>query len=233
MNLNIIYEDNHIIVVEKPPKVPSQSDPSGDKDMLTMIKEHLVEQYPQTKNPYIAIVHRLDRPVGGIMVFPKTKFACSELNKQIQNKEIKKTYYCVTCGCPDEEEGTLVNFLKKQRINNMSKVVENKTPASKEAILDYKVIDKKDVESEGELALIKVNLITGRHHQIRLQFSHIGSPLWGDTKYNGEFGRGKRRGWTQIALFAGGLSFKHPKTKKQMNFDIEIPNEIPFNNFID
>lgn len=231
MNLNILHEDKHIIVVEKPPKVPSQGDPSGDKDMITLIKEHLVEKNPQNKDPYVAVVHRLDRPVGGIMVYAKTKLAAGDLNKQIQNKELNKTYYCVTSGVPDNNQGSLVNWLKRIKSKNMSKVVLEKSSGCKEAILDYNVLDTTSTEEDGNIALIKVNLITGRHHQIRVQFEAINNPLWGDTKYNDNFGRGSGRGWTQIALFAGGLSFKHPKTKQVLSYELDIPKVEPFNKF--
>jgi len=229
MKLNIIYEDQHIIVVDKPPKVPSQGDPSGDKDMLTLLRDHLIEQNPKNKDPYIAVVHRLDRPVGGIMVFPKTKYACAELNREIQNKEMKKSYYCVTCSIPEEKNDRLINYLKRIKSLNMSKVVNEGANTAKEAILEYSVLGTTRNEEYGDLALLKINLITGRHHQIRLQLSHHGYPLWGDRKYNKGFGRGK--GWTQIALYAGELTFKHPKTKKDMTFNLEPPNVTPFNLF--
>lgn len=229
MKLNILFEDKHIIVVEKPPKVPSQADPSGDPDMLTLVREYLKETNPSVKKPYVEIVHRLDRPVGGIMVFPKTKFACSELNRQIQNKEMDKKYYCVACGEIEDKEGKLIDYLKRLKTTNMSKVVSKDTSKAKEAILEYKVIGNVDSDEYGKLSLLQINLITGRHHQIRLQLSNFGYPLWGDTKYSKRFGR--RGVWTQIALFACELSFKHPKTKKVVTFKLDKPDVIPFNIF--
>ncbi|WDV45354.1 RNA pseudouridine synthase [Clostridiaceae bacterium M8S5] len=226
MRLNVLYEDKYIIVVEKPPKVPSQSDKTKDKDMLSLIKEYLIEKNKSSKEPYTAIVHRLDRPVGGIMVFAKTKSACSHLNKQIQNKQIKKTYYCTVCGEIEQKEGTLKDYLKRLKTINMSKAVDESTKGAKEAILQYRVLNSINDEEHGKLSLVKVNLVTGRHHQIRVQLSHHGYPLWGDTKYNKKFT--KKKTWSQIALFAGELSFKHPKTNKIVQFQLNRPQTMPF-----
>lgn len=225
MNLNILFEDEHIIIVEKPPKVPSQQDPSGDPDLLSLLKEHLIKTTGE-KDPYVAVVHRLDRPVGGVMVYPKTKLACADLNKQIQDKKMKKTYYCVACGQPPEAKGVFKDYLQKLSTSNMSKVVRSKTPKAKEAILEYELLNTVEREGDYPLSLLKINLITGRHHQIRAQLSHHRMPLWGDTKYNRAFGR--RGVWTQVALFARELSFVHPKTKKEMHFQLDLPQVEPF-----
>lgn len=227
MSLNILFEDQHIIVVEKPPKVPVQSDPTGDVDLLTVITEYLMREY-NVKKPYIGLVHRLDRPVGGVIVYAKTKFANSELSKQVQNKKIEKTYYAVVSGKPQESQGILTNHLKKLKTVNMSKVVSEDTTGAKEAILEYQCLGSYSTD-EGCLSLLKIRLITGRHHQIRVQMAHAGMPLWGDNKYNKAFVKTKK--WTQIALWAGRLSFKHPKTKKQVFFDLETKDVYPFNLF--
>ncbi|TCT13000.1 ribosomal large subunit pseudouridine synthase D [Natranaerovirga pectinivora] len=228
MELNILFEDNHIIVVEKPPKVPSQQDKTNDLDLLTMIKEHIKKEHPQVKEPYIALIHRLDRPVGGVMVYGKTKFASGKLSEQIQKKQMTKKYIGVVCGIPKDKMGELKNHLVKISVKNYSKVVPNKQNNSKEAILEYKVIESCQ-DDKGILSLLEFNLITGRHHQIRVQTAHAGWPLWGDTKYNNEFKDNKE--WTQVALWAKELSFNHPKTNKPLTFESMPTKEYPFNLF--
>jgi 23S rRNA pseudouridine1911/1915/1917 synthase len=227
LDLNILHEDNHIIVAVKPPKVPSQRDKSRDIDMLTIIGEHIKKQHPNVNKPYVGLIHRLDRPVGGVMVFAKTKYANTKLSEQIRNKQIKKQYKTVVCGSALESEKEVVDYLVKQR-NNVSKVVSKDTNNAKEAILKYKGLKTDHTEEYGELSLLNVELITGRHHQIRVQLSNANLPIWGDTKYNSEFM--KRKGWFQIALFAYKLSFKHPKTNKELEFVAES-NEYPFSVF--
>lgn len=230
MELNILYEDRQMIVVEKPPKVPSQSDKTGDMDLLSMVREYLVSKEKTGKEPYVAIVHRLDRPVGGIMVFAKNRMSCGGLNRQIQEKLMHKAYYCVVCGQIEEKKGTYVDYLKRLKTINMSKVVSEDEKGAKEAILEYEVLGEVEDEQYGHLSLLKINLITGRHHQIRLQMSHHGYPIWGDNKYNKKFMKSKK--WSQIALFAGELMFKHTKSKREMKFNLPIPNVEPFDMFI-
>ncbi|GKX29753.1 RNA pseudouridine synthase [Vallitalea longa] len=228
MDINIIYEDNHIIVAEKPPKVPCQNDKTGDIDMLTELKGYLKEKY-NVKNPYIGLIHRLDRPVGGLMVFAKTKFANTKLSEEIRTKRFQKFYYAVVCGKPKENKGQLVDYLKKYGRNNISKVVSEDIKDAKEAVLEYECIDSIETEEYGMLSLIKVDLKTGRHHQIRVQLSNASLPLWGDNKYNKTFV--KMRTWTQIALWAGSISFKHPKENKICSFQLKPNAEYPFNLF--
>ncbi|HOQ16085.1 MAG TPA: RluA family pseudouridine synthase [Defluviitaleaceae bacterium] len=228
MDIPILYEDGHIIVALKPPKIPSQADKSGDKDMLSYLKEYLKEQYPMAQNPYIGLVHRLDRPVGGLMVFAKSKWANAKLSEQIQNKQFNKEYLAVVTGKPEKVQGELVDYLLKNQKLNLSKVVSKETKGAKEAILEYECLDSVEFENEGWLSLLKIVLKTGRHHQIRVQLSHAGIPVWGDNKYNPAFV--KRREWTQIALWAYSLSFYHPKTN-QLCLYIEKPEQYPFNQF--
>lgn len=217
MELKILYEDNDIIVVVKPPKVPSQPDKTGDEDMLSCIIKH-------SKTAEIGLIHRLDRPVGGIMVFGKTKKSTDILNKCVADKTIEKTYYAVVCGDMKNKTGVLEDYLLKNQKLNLSKVVQKGTPNAKYALLEYEVISKIYDEKYKELNLVKISLKTGRHHQIRVQFSNNNTPLWGDNKYNDEFKRS--RGWTQIALWSGGLKFNHPITKKEMDFEIKPEGEI-------
>ncbi|TCK93263.1 ribosomal large subunit pseudouridine synthase D [Natranaerovirga hydrolytica] len=227
MDFEILFEDQHVIVVTKPPKVPSQKDKTNDMDLLSMIKEYLKKQYT-IKEPYVALMHRLDRPVGGAMVYSKTKYASKSLSEQIQQRKISKQYVGVVCNRPEEEKGTLKDYLIKDGGKNVSKVVKGKKGNAKEAILEYKVL-KTHEDDEKVLALVEFNLITGRHHQIRVQTANAGWPLWGDTKYNKIFSNNKE--WTQIALWAKTLSFYHPKTKKLMSFESQLPKEYPFSIF--
>lgn len=217
MNINILYEDKDILVCEKPAGVPVQSDRSMDLDLVNMLRNYRHEKEPD-KEPYIGLVHRLDRPVGGVMVFGKTPFATKELNKQIQNKQVKKTYLCVVMKDLSSELGKekvlLTDYLKKDARNNVSIVVSASDKNGKKAELYYQV--RKVV---GELSLVEVELLTGRHHQIRVQMAAHVAPLWGDTKYNPL--TKEQKGWKQIALFSNSFTFVHPKTKKSMTFSAE------------
>ena len=228
IELKIIHEDPHILVVEKPPMVPSQGDKTGDVDMLTLIEEYLKKEYPNTKKPYVGLIHRLDRPVGGVMVFAKTQNANRALSEQVRLKKVSKIYYGVVCGIPDNGQMVLTDYLLKLTHLNMSKVVTKDTNNAKEAILEYEVIAKVNTTEHGPLALLKINLKTGRHHQIRVQLSNASIPLWGDNKYNKTFVKSKE--WTQIALWAGSLSFEHPKTKELCIFE-DFPSNKPFELF--
>lgn len=229
MNLKVLYEDAHIIAVEKPPKVPSQRDKTGDKDMLTYVGEYLLEKYPQAKAPYVGLIQRLDRPVGGVMVFAKTKLANQKLSAQIQDKEMEKVYYGVVCGVPEKNHDILIDFLLKQGKTNSSKVVTKGTANAKEAILEYDLIESLDTTEYGVLSLLKINLKTGRHHQIRVQLSNGQLPLWGDNKYNKTFASQKE--WTQIALWARTLTLEHPKTGKTLKFHSSPKDNYPFTLF--
>lgn len=215
-NLKVLYEDNHIIVVEKPVNIPSQADKTGDIDMLTIIKAYLKEKYNKPGKVYLGLVHRLDRPTGGVMVFAKTSKAASRLSEQVRNKEFEKKYLCIVDGKLEEKSGTFRDCLLKNERTNTSKVVDAKTKNAKEAILDYEVLKYNE---EINLSVIKVYLHTGRHHQIRVQFAHRNHSLYGDQKY-GTRGRGK-----QLALWAFSLSFKHPTTKELLNFE-DYPEKI-------
>lgn len=208
-NLKVIYEDNHIIVVEKIPNIPSQADKTGDIDMLTLVKKYIKEKYNKPGNVYLGLVHRLDRPVGGIMIFAKTSKAAGRLSEQVRDKTFKKEYLTVVDGKIDKKSGTLEDYLYKDERNNISKVVNKNKKNAKFAKLDYEVIAYNEIKN---LSLVKVNLHTGRHHQIRVQFSNFGHSIFGDQKY-GTRGQGK-----QIALWAYKLSIQHPVTKEVMTF---------------
>jgi len=218
MEVKIIFEDKDMLVVEKPPKVPCQSDKTFDEDLISILNR-----------PYLGLVHRLDRPVGGVMVYAKNKKANSNLSTQVSQRKLHKEYLVVVCGKPKFCEGELRDYLKKLRTVNMSKVVNKDTIGAKEAILEYKVLETKETEEYGVLSLIKIILKTGRHHQIRVQLSNGGFPIWGDNKYNKIFV--KKRGWTQIALWSHMISFEHPTNKTNSTFTSLPYDEYPWNIF--
>ena len=216
MKLKVIYEDNHIIVVEKIPNVPSQEDKTGDISMMTLIKDHIKEKYNKPGNVYLGLVHRLDRPVGGVMVFAKTSKAASRLSNEVREKVFKKEYLAVVDGKLEQEKGTLENYLYKDKKTNTSYVVNKDKKDSKYAKLDYEVIK---YDKENDLSLIKINLHTGRHHQIRVQLANIGHSIYGDQRY-GIKGKNK-----QIALWAYKLTIEHPTKKEKMEFE-DLPKKV-------
>lgn len=214
--MKVLYEDNHIIVVEKMPNVPSQADKTGDEDMLTIIKNYLKEKYNKPGNVYLGLVHRLDRPVGGVMVFAKTSKAASRLSEEIRNKTFKKTYLAIVNGKMESESGEYVDYLWKDEKQNTSYVVKEGKKNSKLAKLNYEVIAYNEREN---VSLVKINLQTGRHHQIRVQFSSRMHALYGDSKYHG---RGAGSG---ICLWAYKIKFVHPVKKEEMEFEDCPPKE--------
>ena len=214
--INVIYEDNHLLVVEKTINIPVQADLSNDVDLLTMLKEYIKNKYKKLGNVYLGLVHRLDRPVGGVMVFAKTSKCASRLSKQIKDGGFKKIYYAVVEG-DIFEKGLLKDKLLKNSKTNTVSVDAN----GKDAELYFEKVGYKD-----NLSLVKINLHTGRSHQIRVQFSSRGFPLYGDHRYNMNC-----KDKSQIALYAKELSFYHPITKEKLIFTLELPNRYPFNLF--
>ena len=214
--INVIYEDNHILVVEKPINIPVQADDSLDNDLLSMLKDYIKTKYNKKGNVYLGLVHRLDRPVGGLMVFAKTSKAASRLSNQVRNNDIKKSYYAVVIG-NIENDGHYEDYLLKDSKTNTTIIDKS----GKLAILDFK--KKYTVEN---YSLVEVDLKTGRSHQIRVQFSSRNHPLYGDQRYNKNAKVGE-----QIALFAKKLSFEHPVTHEKMYFKLKLPNRYPFNIF--
>ena len=207
--MKIIYEDNQIVVVEKEPNIPSQADKSEDVDMLTIVKDYIKEKYNKPGDVYIGLIHRLDRPVGGVMVFARTSKSASRLSEQVRNKTLQKTYVAVVDGKIGEKRGVLEDYLYKDERNNISKVVNKDKKNAKLAKLEYEVID---YDEKRDLSTVKIKLYTGRHHQIRVQFANFGHSLYGDQKY-GIRGKGK-----QIRLWAYELTFEHPVKKEMMTF---------------
>lgn len=214
--LNVLYEDNHVIVVVKPVNVLSQGDITGDDDMLTIIKSYLKEKYNKPGNVYLGLVHRLDRVVGGVMVFAKTSKAASRLSDAIRKNEFHKEYLAVVHG-KIKNTDTFIDYLEKK--DDFSTIVTDKDHG-KLSELSYELVN---YNKEKNISLVKVNLKTGRHHQIRVQFSSRGYPLVGDSRYGND--REK-----EIGLFAYKLSFPHPITKEMISFTY-IPNDRPFNIF--
>ena len=211
--LVILYEDNHIIVVYKFSGILSQSDSTKDLDMVSIVKTYLKDRYHKPGNVYLGLVHRLDRPVKGVMVFAKTSKAAARLSEQIRNGQMHKKYYAVVEGILKEKEGILENKIEK--IDNKKVLIDS--PNGKEARLEYKVLKEKD-----NLSLVDINLLTGRYHQIRLQFSSRNHPLYGDTLYGSKY-----KG--DLALISYSLSFIHPITKEKMCFEIKINSQIMTN----
>lgn len=211
MNLQILHEDEHIIVCYKPAGVPTQTSKIGEQDMVSLLKNYL-------KGGYVAVIHRLDQPVEGILVFAKTPFAAKELNKGLQGAGFGKHYKAILCGVPAKEKATLEDYLVKDGKTNTSRVVDKNEKEAKRAILSYEILKKKEYGGK-ILSLVQLKLDTGRHHQIRVQMANMGCPIWGDAKYNTEMVQDRR--CRQIALCAYRLEFVHPKTRAQIEFEIE------------
>ncbi len=221
--LKILYEDNHIIVVLKPQNILSQGDETGDTSLLDMVKNYIKQTYNKPGNVYVGLVHRLDRPTGGVMVFAKTSKAASRLSEQLKAKEFSKKYLTVVVGTPKYKASRLEHFLIKDEVNNIVRVCPRTMQGSKQAILEYKTISTKDTVS-----LLNVKILTGRSHQIRVQLSEIKTPVFGDAKYGGDvLAKGHN-----LALWAYELSFNHPTTKKAMKFKCMPPISLtPWNVF--
>lgn len=214
--INILYEDNHVLVVNKPINMLVQADDTHDVDLLTLLKDDLKERYHKPGNVYLGLVHRLDRPVGGVMVFAKTSKSASRLSEQVRQRDLEKVYFAVVCGHL-EKKGRMVDFLWKDEKRNYVTVDKS----GKESILDYEVIAFVDGYS-----LVKIFLKTGRSHQIRVQFASRNHALYGDQKYNIHSKVGE-----QIALFATSLSFYHPITKEKLTFTQDPPSVFPWTLF--
>ena len=214
MKLHIIYEDEQVIVCYKKAGVPTQTAKLGASDMVSLLKNYLYKKQAEKKEPYVAVIHRLDQPVEGLLVFAKTPLAAKELNKGMQGAGFGKFYKAVLCGVPNQSAGTLEDFLVKDAKTNMSRVCASSEKDAKKAVLQYEVLAE-----DGKNSLVQVKLGTGRHHQIRVQMANMGCPIWGDSKY------GMDNSWKQIALCAYKLEFPHPKTKKVMKFEIKPEGE--------
>lgn len=219
MGLNILFEDDYVLVVKKDAGIPVQAGKMRIMDLQGLIKNELYRRNRKGGEPYLGLIHRLDQPVEGVMVFAKTPFAAGALSEQVTDGRMKKHYLAFLCGKPAEDSGKLVDYLVKDGRTNTSSVVKEQNKDAKRAELNYQVLKRYE-----EMTLVEVELITGRHHQIRVQMANAGWPLYGDTKYNPRFQDVTEH--VQTALCAYKLSFVHPKTKKVMEFCIEPDNSM-------
>ncbi|MGK0413982.1 MAG: 23S rRNA pseudouridine1911/1915/1917 synthase [Polaribacter sp.] len=219
-NLQVLFEDNHIIIVNKRSGDITQGDKTGDKPLSDVAKEYIKEKYNKAGNVFLGVVHRLDRPTSGVIIFARTSKALERLNKMLRDKEINKTYWAVVKEHPKKEKDTLINFLKKNPKNNKSSVYSKEIEGSKKAILHYTILKKLD-----NYSLLEIDLETGRHHQIRAQLSAIGFPIKGDLKYG--FNRSNKDG--SIHLHARKIEFIHPVSKEPVSIVAPAPKEVIWN----
>tara|TARA_R110002126_G_scaffold152203_4_gene299311 strand:- start:11790 stop:12476 length:687 start_codon:yes stop_codon:yes gene_type:complete len=216
-NLQVLFEDNHIIIINKRSGDITQGDKTGDTPLSDVVKEYIKEKYNKPGAVFLGVVHRLDRPTSGVIIFAKTSKALERLNKMLRDKTINKTYWAVVKNYPKKEKDTLINFLKKNPKNNKSSVFSREITDSKKAVLHYQVIKKLD-----NYTLLEVDLETGRHHQIRAQLAAIGFPIKGDLKYG--FSRSNKDG--SIHLHARKIEFIHPVSKEKILVTAPTPNEV-------
>lgn len=214
--MTVLYEDNHIIIVNKAPSEIVQGDKTGDKPLSDIIKDYLKAKYNKPGNVFCGVTHRLDRPTSGVVVFAKTSKALSRLNDMFRNGEIDKTYWAIVKKLPLKEEDTLTNYLVKNEKTNKSTAFDVEKPNTKKAVLHYKLIAGSD-----RYNLLEVDLETGRHHQIRCQLAKIGSPIKGDLKYGAE--RSNPDG--SISLHARSISFIHPVSKEKIDVTAPVPDD--------
>ncbi len=196
--IRVLYEDNHLIAVYKPAGLLAQADKGGEKCLMDEVKEYLKEKYKKPGNVFLGLLHRLDRPVSGVVLFAKTSKGASRLSEQFRNHTIKKIYQAELVGCPKKEKGTLINYLIKDETKNRVAIFDTEVPNSLRAELDYEVVDKK-----GKDCIVQIILKTGRPHQIRSQLAHVGCPIKGDLKYGAKEALSDR----SIALSAISLTF--------------------------
>ena len=214
--MRVIYEDNHIIIVSKRSGEIVQGDKTGDRTLADDVKQYIKEKYAKPGNVFLGVVHRLDRPVWGLVVFAKTSKALSRLNDMFRTGDVHKTYWAITQNCPAEPEATLTDWIRRNEKQNKSYAYDREVPNSKKAMLHYKVIGRSD-----NYTLVEVNLMTGRHHQIRCQLANIGCPIKGDLKY------GARRSNPDgsISLLARKIEFVHPVSKEKIYAEAPLPDD--------
>ncbi|MEZ5005300.1 MAG: RNA pseudouridine synthase [Bacteroides graminisolvens] len=220
--MTVVYEDNHILVVNKTRSEIVQGDKTGDIPLSETVKQYLKEKYQKPGNVFVGVTHRLDRPVSGLVVFAKTSKALSRLNEMFKNSEVKKTYWAIVKECPRELEGELVHYLVRNEKQNKSYAYDKEVPDSKKAILHYRLIARSQ-----NYNLLEVDLKTGRHHQIRCQLAKMGCPIKGDLKYG--FARSNPDG--SICLHARRISFIHPVSKEQIDLEAPVPPGSLWNGF--
>ena len=219
-NIQILFEDNHIIIVNKRAGDITQGDKTGDKPLSEVVKEYIKKKYNKPGNVYLGVVHRLDRPTSGIIIFAKTSKSLERLNKMLRDKTIHKTYWAIVKNQPKKEQDTLINFLKKNPKNNKSSVYPRESEGGKKAILHYQLLKILD-----HYSLVEILVETGRHNQIRAQLAAIGSPIKGDLKYG--FDRSNKDG--SIHLHARKIEFIHPVSKEEIHVNAPLPKEALWN----
>ena len=215
-NLQVLFEDNHIIIVNKRSGDITQGDKTGDKPLSDVVKNYIKRKFNKPGNVYLGVVHRLDRPTSGVIIFARTSKALERLNKMLREKKINKTYWAIVKGCPKKEKDTLINFLKKNPKKNKSSVYQHEISGAKRAVLHYQVIQKLD-----NYSLLEIDLETGRHHQIRVQLSAIGCPIKGDLKY----GAKRSNKDASIHLHARKITFEHPVQKELITIIAPTPDD--------
>ncbi|MFC4736622.1 RluA family pseudouridine synthase [Bacillus daqingensis] len=220
--MNILYEDNHLIAVEKPVNIPVQGDESKDTSLFDMVKEDIKVRYQKPGAVYLGLLHRLDRPVGGAILFAKTSKAASRVSDLIRRQQMDKTYLAVVRGIPPERAGTLEHYLWKDRQKNEVYVRKPGTEGAKHALLTYETLAQ-----HNGLALVRIQLLTGRSHQIRVQFAETGCPLYGDQKY----GSSVNKPGEQIALWSARIGLTHPVKREPLEVLSSPPKEYPWNQF--
>ena len=220
--MTVVYEDNHIIIVNKTASEIVQGDKTGDTPLSETVKQYLKEKYSKPGNVFIGVAHRLDRPVSGLVVFAKTSKALSRLNEMFKNSEVKKTYWAVVKNLPREEEGELVNYLVRNEKQNKSYAYDKEVPGSKKAILHYRLIGRSQ-----NYYLLEIDLKTGRHHQIRCQLAKMGCPIKGDLKY----GSPRSNPDGSICLHARNIRFVHPVSKELIEVEAPVPPGNLWNGF--
>lgn len=227
--MEILYEDEYLIVVWKPAGLESQSSRGLEADMVSELRRHIHNLSPGRGEPYVGVIHRLDKPVSGIMVYAREKKSAGALSRQVSRGQMEKRYLAVLCGKVDKNVDKFVDYLLKETKTNLSRIVDKGISGAKRAELEYRVLKSKETDAGIILTLAEIRLLTGRHHQIRVQMSGHGLPLWGDRKYNLDCAE-MRRDSDNIALSAYRLTFSHPITGKIMNFS-RMPEERIFRIF--
>ena len=220
--MEVIYEDNHIIIVSKTTGEIVQGDKTGDRPLSEMVKQYIKETCAKPGDVFLGVVHRLDRPVFGLVLFARTSKALSRLNAMFANGAVKKRYWAIVKDAPAEPEGTLTHWLVRNEKQNKSYAYDHKVPRSKKAVLDYRVIGRSD-----NYTLLEVNLHTGRHHQIRCQLAKIGCPIKGDLKYGAK--RSNPDG--SISLLSRSMEFIHPVSKKEISVEAPLPDDRLWQSF--
>lgn len=222
----ILYQDSDLIVADKPAGLPTQADPGSPENLLGRLAQQLA-----LPSAGLLPVHRLDRPVGGLLVIARTAAAQTALTRQLASHEMSKVYLAVACGVPEPAAGELADYLLKNERLNISRVTGADNRSAKPARLSYCTLARSNAPDGQALALLRIDLQTGRHHQIRVQLAHAGWPLWGDTKYNPALRRAG--GWHNLGLFAAAIRFRHPRDGRPLAFSRELPQWPPFDFFTD